>query len=113
METILGINKFYKFMMNDIGLTDGWFSKMNEEQREETSDLLWSEVYGDVFNPLIKSNYSNETIQVQHQILNYLNNILEDYEYIEDFEACDIVNRLILITKDKIKLIEQGYAHSK
>lgn len=100
-------------MNYDLELTDNWFSSMDEQQRTQTCRLLWDEIYGGLFDLKKIHNKSGDYYEMLNDISYYLQSLINDFEDGDNFEACDIINRMITITKNKQKEIIDNYAASK
>lgn len=82
-------------------------------QREFLANVLWDEVYGDYYIETLKGMTLENPLTAQLNILDYLMEILNDYEINGEYELCDLVLNLILITENKIQEIDENYASSK
>lgn len=83
------------------------------DEREHIVSVLWDEVYGEDYRRSLRGKSITNPLQVQLDILLYLMSILSKFEREDEFELCDVVQRLINITEHKIDKIEEDYANSK
>ena len=81
-------------------------------QRNRIVSVLWDNVYGDYYKKSLRGKTQETPLKVQLDILMYLLQILQEHEEKEQFELCDVVQRLIEITEHKISELDEHYANS-
>ena len=101
-----------KILREILGEDVEYFS-LSLERRERVVNELWDEVYGSSYKKSLERPQMDSPLYQQIQILNFLFHSLKEFEENEQFEICDVVYRLIEITEEKIKEIDQHYADTK
>ena len=107
-----------KILEDIINRLDGYdpnkdYFHFNTEEREHIVNVLWEEVYGDYYLMSLMGETEDNPLKIQFDILMYLFGLISQFEKEENYELCDVVNRLIIITENKIQKIEEDYANSK
>ena len=83
-----------------------------EQERDTLVGVLWDEVYGRPYFNSKRPNTPSQPLEDHYNILIYLMEILTGFEDDDEYEICDVVNRLIHITENKINTIDLYYANT-
>ena len=104
-----------RILQDIINKLDGYnpdqnYFEFTEQERDRLVGVLWDEVYGIPYFNTLHYPTKSKPLEAHYDILVYLIEVLHQFEDEDEYEICDVVNRLITITEDKIRAINKHYA---